>query len=71
MATHNKVTRSKKIAKPADPDADAISISEFCRKHGISLQSFYKFKTEMPATFTVGTRRLMFVRSRCALEGCA
>jgi hypothetical protein len=47
-------------AKPntAD-DADAFSIGEFCRRHGISPQLFYKFKREMPATFRVGTRVLI------------
>ena len=29
-------------------EADAFSISEFCRRHGISPQLFYKFKSEMP-----------------------
>jgi hypothetical protein len=42
-----------------DADADAFSIAEFCRRHGISPQLFYKFKHEMPVTFRVGTRVLI------------
>lgn len=49
----------RKIAKTTDPDADAFSVAEFCRKHTISLQTFYKFIDEMPDTFTIGTRRLI------------
>ena len=33
--------------------------SEFCKRHGISPQLFYKFKNQMPATFRVGTRVLI------------
>jgi hypothetical protein len=44
---------------PATDDADAFSVAEFCRRHGISPQLFYKFKNEMPATFRVGTRVLI------------
>jgi hypothetical protein len=40
-------------------DRDAFSVEEFCRRHGISVQVFYKRKTEMPATFRVGTRVLI------------
>jgi hypothetical protein len=40
-------------------DADAFSIAEFCRRHGISPQLFYKFRHEMPATFRVGSRVLI------------
>jgi hypothetical protein len=40
-------------------DADAFSIAEFCRRHGISPQLFYKFKADMPRTFKVGTRVLI------------
>lgn len=57
MATRNKATG--KIAKPADADADAFSIAQFCRKHGISHQLFYKLKAEMPVTFRIGTRVLI------------
>ena len=40
-------------------DADAFSIGEFCRRHGISPQLFYKFRYEMPTTFRIGTRVLI------------
>lgn len=45
--------------KQLDEDADAYSIDEFCARHRISVQSFYKFRSEMPATFNVGTRVLI------------
>jgi hypothetical protein len=40
-------------------DADAYSIEEFCARHRISVQLFYKNRKQMPRTFTVGTRRLI------------
>lgn len=42
-------------------DADAYSIDEFCARHRISTQLFYKLKPQglMPATFKVGTRVLI------------
>ena len=40
-------------------EPDAFSISEFCKRHGISPQLFYKFKNQMPVTFRVGTRVLI------------
>jgi hypothetical protein len=40
-------------------DADAFSIAEFCRRHRISPQAFYKYRRQMPPTFTVGVRRLI------------
>jgi hypothetical protein len=42
-----------------DADADAFSIAEFCRRHGISPQLFYKFRHEMPVTFRIGARVLV------------
>jgi hypothetical protein len=49
--------------KPSDAagDADAYSIDEFCARHRISPQLFYKLKPQglMPATFKVGTRVLI------------
>ena len=53
-----EVTGRKLPAATAD-DADAFSIAEFCKRHRISPQLFYKFKAEMPATFRVGTRVLI------------
>jgi hypothetical protein len=45
----------------ADTDLDAYSIAQFCARHGLSIQSFYKFKALglMPETFRVGTRVLI------------
>jgi hypothetical protein len=40
-------------------DGDAYSIAEFCHRHRISVQAFYKFREEMPLTFRVGTRVLI------------
>jgi hypothetical protein len=40
-------------------DIDAFSVEEFCRRHRISVQVFYKRRNLMPATFMVGTRRLI------------
>jgi excisionase family DNA binding protein len=42
-------------------DADAYSVDEFCSRHRISTQLFYKLKPQglMPATFTVGSRVLI------------
>jgi hypothetical protein len=51
----------KKIStsSAASDDVDAYSIAEFCRRHRISPQVFYKRREEMPATFCVGTRVLI------------
>jgi hypothetical protein len=40
-------------------DPDAYSVSEFCARHRISVQAFYKFRKQMPATFRVGARVLI------------
>ena len=49
--------------KPINPtiDADAYSVGEFCARHRISQQLFYKLKPQglMPVTFNVGTRVLI------------
>jgi hypothetical protein len=49
----------KKVATDYDGDADAYSIEEFCRRHRISVQVFYKYRAMMPGTFNVGTRVLI------------
>ena len=54
--------RTAAIGRPepaALTDADAYSIEEFCRRHRISVQLFYKFKDKMPVTFRIGTRVLI------------
>jgi hypothetical protein len=42
-------------------DADAFSVDEFCARHRISPQLFYKLKPQglMPTTFNVGARVLI------------
>jgi hypothetical protein len=40
-------------------DRDAFGVREFCQRHGISVQLFYKLRTEMPQTFNVGNRVLI------------
>ncbi|UPK40525.1 hypothetical protein IVB18_31930 [Bradyrhizobium sp. 186] len=46
-------------APPLEDETDAYSIEEFCRRHRISVQLFYKFRHEMPPTFKIGARRLI------------
>lgn len=40
-------------------DADAYSVEEFCSRHRISVQLFYKNRQQMPRSFNVGTRVLI------------
>jgi hypothetical protein len=42
-------------------DLDAFSIAEFCRRHGISTQLYYKLQPQglMPPTFRLGSRVLI------------
>ena len=42
-------------------DADAFTVNEFCARHRISVQLFYKLKPQglMPVTFRLGTRVLI------------
>jgi hypothetical protein len=58
-----EVTGRKMTTVKVDPivvdEVDAYSIEEFCRRHSISVQLFYKLRDQMPATFTVGNRRLI------------
>ena len=54
-------TGRKPIQVIAADHADAYSIDEFCARHRISPQLFYKLKPQglMPVTFNVGTRVLI------------
>jgi hypothetical protein len=52
-----EVTGRKQSA--AADERDAFSIAEFCKRHGISPQLFYKYKDQMPRTFNIGTRVLI------------
>jgi hypothetical protein len=56
-----EATGRKPIHPKAPIDADAYSIDEFCARHRISPQLFYKLKRLglMPVTFNVGTRVLI------------
>jgi hypothetical protein len=58
-----EVTGRKMATARSEPavldDTDAYSVEEFCRRHRISVQLFYKFKKTMPATFTIGKRVLI------------
>jgi hypothetical protein len=40
-------------------DADAFTVNEFCARHRISVQLFYKNRQQMPRTFNVGARVLI------------
>jgi hypothetical protein len=51
------VTGSMPTGPPAD--VDAYSLSEFARRHGVSLKTLYKHPELMPDCFFVGTRRLV------------
>ena len=53
-----EVTGRKMALSKAD-EADAYSVEAFCRRHGFSVQLFYKNRSEMPATFRIGTRVLI------------
>jgi hypothetical protein len=54
-----EVTGRKLTKLNAADDADAYSIDEFCARHRISVQLFYKNRQQMPRTFNVGTRVLI------------
>ena len=51
---------SRKIVSPTlTHEADAFTVSEFCARHRISVQVFYKHRKQMPRAFYVGTRVLI------------
>ena len=58
---------SRKLSAAVADEVDAFSVAEFCKRHRISPQLFYKFKDQMPATFRIGTRVLI---SREAATAC-
>jgi hypothetical protein len=63
MPRRPEVTGRKMATARSEPavldDIDAYSIEEFCRRHRLSVQLFYKLKKEMPPSFTIGKRRLI------------
>ena len=40
-------------------DADAFTVNEFCARHRISVQLFYKNRKQMPRSFNIGARVLI------------
>jgi hypothetical protein len=54
-----EVTGRKPTQVTAGDHADAYSVGEFCARHRISVQLFYKNRKQMPRTFNVGTRVLI------------
>jgi hypothetical protein len=54
-----EVTNRKIALLDAANDADAFTVNEFCARHRISVQLFYKNRQQMPRTFKVGTRVLI------------
>jgi hypothetical protein len=54
-----EVTGRKPTQLNAANDADAYSVDEFCARHRISVQLFYKNRKQMPRTFNVGARVLI------------
>jgi len=50
---------TSKLVASVTVEPDAFSIYEFCARHRISPQLFYKFKDQMPATFRIGARVLI------------
>ncbi|MDI3565921.1 hypothetical protein J4G48_0029690 [Bradyrhizobium barranii subsp. apii] len=56
-----EVTSRKPTHLNAAADADAYTVEEFCARHRISVQLFYKLRPQglMPATFNVGARVLI------------
>ena len=40
-------------------ELDAYSVEQFCERHSISTQLFYKYRDDMPTTFQVGSRVLI------------
>jgi hypothetical protein len=60
--TRPEITGRKPLVdSPAPHFVDAYSIHDFCARHGISPQLFYKLKPLglMPVTFNVGARVLI------------
>jgi hypothetical protein len=58
MARPEVTGRKVALVDVAD-DADAFTVNEFCARHRISVQLFYKNRKQMPRTFNVGARVLI------------
>jgi len=55
----------RKKVVPTIDDVMAFSVNDFCRRYGISNPMFYKYRGDMPKTFSIGRRVLI---SRSAAE---
>jgi len=60
LANRRRRTESRSVMCD---EPEAYSVEEFCRKHRISIQVFYKRPDLMPDSFYVGTRRLISVET--------
>jgi hypothetical protein len=58
MARPEVASRKIALLDVAD-DADAFTVNEFCARHRISVQLYYKNRQQMPRTFRIGTRVLI------------
>ena len=58
MARPEVTGRKVALVDVAD-NADAFTVNEFCARHRISVQLFYKNRKQMPRTFNVGARVLI------------
>lgn len=59
MARPEITTHKFPNAVTDDAELDAYSIGQFCQRHGLSIATFYKLKSQMPATFRIGARVLI------------
>lgn len=46
----------RKQPDATEDDLDALSIEQFCKRHGFSPQLYYKHRAQMPKTFRIGAR---------------
>jgi hypothetical protein len=53
------VTGRKIVLRDVPDDVDAFTVNEFCARHRISVQLFYKNRNQMPRSFNVGKRVLI------------
>ncbi|SIN97320.1 hypothetical protein SAMN05443247_01103 [Bradyrhizobium erythrophlei] len=55
------VSLAAALAEAITDEADAFSLATFCRRHGISLPTYYRIAQQglAPATFSIGSRVLV------------
>ncbi len=56
---HPQITDRKISVASHDDGIDAFTVEEFCRRHRISVQMFYKRRDLMPDCFNIGSRVLI------------